>query len=186
MRESNERLYHLAMHDTLTGVLNARAYYEVCDRLIASARRSQRPYSVLFVDLDHFKSINDHHGHAAGDLVLKAVAETLGQTLRESDVLGRIGGEEFSVFLPETSRDAAVIAAENLRAAVERLCPSIGGGERLRITASIGVAGNTREGEDMHVIQQRADQAMYHAKAAGRNRVSVFSAPLAAEPALTA
>lgn len=175
MRESNEQLYLLAMRDTLTGVLNARAYYEICNRLIAAARRSARPYAVLFVDLDHFKSINDHHGHAAGDVVLKRVAETLGRSIRHSDSLGRIGGEEFSVFLPDTSRDAAVLVAENIRLAVERLCPDIGGGERLRVTASIGVAASASGNDEMQALQQRADQAMYRAKQAGRNRVSVFA-----------
>ena len=184
MRESNEQLYLLAMRDTLTGVLNARAYYEICDRLIAGARRSRRPYAVLFVDLDHFKTINDQHGHAAGDVVLKRVAETLGASIRSSDSLGRIGGEEFSVFLPDTSRDAAMLVAENIRQAVERLSPDIGGGERLRVTASIGVAGCEGGAADMQTLQQCADQAMYRAKAAGRNRVSLFSEESASLPAV--
>lgn len=181
MRESNERLYHLAMHDTLTGVLNARAYYEICDRLIATARRNARPYAVLFVDLDHFKSINDRHGHAAGDVVLKSIAATLRGNIRQSDALGRIGGEEFSIFLPNTSRDAALQVAENIRLAIERRCPEIGGEQCLRVTASIGVAGSESAIDDMLTLQQRADQAMYRAKAAGRNRVSLFPASSPAE-----
>ncbi|WP_371323485.1 GGDEF domain-containing protein [Dechloromonas sp. ZY10] len=183
MRESNARLYLLAMRDPLTGILNARAYYEICDRLIAAAQRSGRPYAVLFVDLDHFKAINDRHGHAAGDVVLKRVGETLGASIRSSDTLGRIGGEEFSVFLPDTSRDAAVLVAENLRRAVERLAPDIGGGECLRVTTSIGVAGSEGCPVEMQVLQRCADQAMYRAKMAGRNQVSVFvSEPQPAPP----
>lgn len=173
MREYNMQLEQMASHDMLTGVLNARAYYAVCEQNIQIASRTQQPYAVLFVDLDHFKSINDTYGHAAGDAVLKAVAQCLGQSIRKSDALGRIGGEEFSVFLPNTVRQGALHLAENVRTAIEALHPSIG--ERnLRITASIGVAVCAASGEAMHAIQQKADQAMYVAKSQGRNRVSVF------------
>jgi diguanylate cyclase (GGDEF)-like protein len=174
MRESNEKLRYMATHDNLTGVLNARAYYASSEHLIRMAQRQQLPYAVLFVDLDHFKSINDTYGHAAGDIVLKSVASTLGRSIRESDLLGRIGGEEFSIFLPETSLDGAAQLAEHIRAAIENLRPRIG--ERcLRITASIGVAQNQQNDQSMLAIQQQADQAMYIAKSQGRNRVSCFS-----------
>lgn len=165
----------MASHDMLTGVLNARAYYEVCDRLIHVARRSGNPYSVLFIDLDHFKTINDSYGHAAGDVVLKAVAECLTKAIRHSDALGRIGGEEFSVFLPNTDEEGAATLAENIRHAVESLRPEIE--ERhLRVTASIGVAADQDRVQSMLEIQQNADRAMYEAKAEGRNRVSRFRA----------
>jgi len=185
MRESNDKLRHMATHDTLTGVLNARAYYAGCDHLIHLAQRQTKPYAVLFVDLDHFKAINDTHGHAAGDTVLKTVAACLGQNLRQSDVLGRIGGEEFSIFLPDTEKAGALELAEKIRQAIAALQLPVG--ERtIRITASIGVAANRRPGQTMGDIQQQADQAMYHAKAQGRNRVSFFDGsgkmPSAAEP----
>jgi diguanylate cyclase (GGDEF)-like protein len=173
MRESNDRLRDMATRDALTGVLNARAYYEVCDRLIRLAQRNNSPYSVLFVDLDHFKSINDTYGHAAGDIVLKSVSNCLVNSLRHSDALGRIGGEEFSIFLPNTDIGGAVLLAENIRAAIEILMPSTGE-QQLKITASIGVARNQHSEQSMLEIQQQADQAMYHAKAKGRNRVSSF------------
>lgn len=171
MRESKERLREMATRDMLTGVLNARAYYEICDSLIKMAKRHASPYAVLFVDLDHFKSINDTHGHAAGDAVLKAVASCLSNNLRSSDALGRIGGEEFSIFLPNTDLPGAVSLAENLRQKIEGLLPSVGE-QSLKITASIGVAGNQGDVQSMQEIQRRADQGMYQAKAAGRNRVS--------------
>ena len=174
MRESNEELRYMASHDVLTGVMNARAYYEACERMIAAARRTYAPYAVLFVDLDHFKSINDTYGHAAGDVVLKSVANTLKSGIRISDALGRIGGEEFSIFLPNTGLDSALAVGETLRRTVENLLPQV---ERkpLRITASIGVAVDNNSCRSMFEIQQEADQAMYKAKQGGRNRVTSFA-----------
>ena len=173
MRDSNERLRYMATRDALTGVLNARAYYEVCERLIGLARRNSEPYAVLFVDLDHFKSINDTYGHEAGDHVLKSVADCLTKNIRKSDSLGRIGGEEFSVFLPNTNMAGALEVAEQLRMSIELLMPEMGSGPR-KITASIGVARNQHSDQLMLDIQRQADQAMYRAKAAGRNRVTSF------------
>ena len=129
---------------------------------------------MLFIDLDHFKSVNDTYGHAAGDTVLKTVARCLGQIIRKSDALGRIGGEEFSVFMPNTSREGALQLAEAARQAVEALNPSIGD-KNLRVTASIGVAHCNSFVEGMQAIQQRADKAMYVAKSQGRNRVSALN-----------
>jgi len=174
MRDSNEQLKIMATRDTLTGVFNARAYYEFCDSMIKLAKRTNSPYAVLFVDLDHFKSINDTYGHAAGDLVLKSVADCLTNNIRSSDGLGRIGGEEFSIFLPNTSFEDALSLAEHLRYSIESIMPAIGEGTR-KITASIGVARNKHSEQSMLEIQQQADLAMYRAKAAGRNRVSTLS-----------
>lgn len=139
--------------------------------MIAAARRSSAPYAVLFVDLDHFKSINDTYGHAAGDVVLKAVAACLKSGIRGSDALGRIGGEEFSIFLSNTGLGSALAVGEALRRAVEELLPQIDG-KPLKITASIGVAADQDSGHSMFEIQQEADQAMYRAKQGGRNRVT--------------
>ncbi len=175
MRDYNAQLQALASHDGLTGLLNSRAYHDRCQERIDWAQRSGQPYAVLFVDLDHFKHINDQHGHDAGDRVLKTVAQVLAQTVRRTDVPGRIGGEEFSVFLPDTDEAGAVKLAEVLRQAIEDCQPDIGA-QRLRVTASIGVATShgSEPGQALAGIQQRADQAMYAAKAQGRNRVSVL------------
>lgn len=178
LQESNRQLFHLAMHDTLTGVFNARAYYEHCEHLIHLARRNGTPYVVLFVDLDHFKAVNDNFGHAAGDVVLKTVAGCLGAKLRRSDLLGRIGGEEFSIFLPNTDLTAGITVAEEIRRAVEALNPVLDDGRILRITASIGVARNQHSEQTMQEIQQLADKAMYRAKEQGRNRVSALEEPM--------
>lgn len=177
MRESNRRLQQLASHDTLTGVLTPRAYYERCDQLIRVARRHNKPFAVLFIDLDHFKQINDTHGHAAGDIVLKSVAQCISRQIRESDALGRIGGEEFSLFLPDTPLAGALQLAENLRFSIETLHPRANQ-VTMTITASIGVADHN-SGNSMETIQQQADQAMYQAKQAGRNRVSTLDSPSA-------
>ena len=174
MHTSNMRLRHMAQHDALTGVLNLRAMTEVPDRLLGLARRQSGRYAVLFVDLDHFKRINDEHGHEAGDTVLKAVASCMSERLRKSDVLGRIGGEEFLAFLPDTDAVGALSLAEALRQDIESLRPLVNQ-QPLRITASIGVATPSDGLESLSALQKQADQAMYQAKAAGRNRVTVFS-----------
>jgi diguanylate cyclase (GGDEF)-like protein len=171
MRDYNARLQVMADHDPLTQLMNAGAYYAACDKLIALSRRNQSPYAVLFVDLDHFKAINDTHGHAVGDEVLRKVADTLRQSLRQTDLIGRIGGEEFSVFVPDTDLQGAMQVAEGLRRAIEE-CRPRAGALSLKVTASIGVASHATGVQSMQAIQQRADQAMYEAKRAGRNRVS--------------
>jgi len=173
MRDYNNQLQDMASHDPLTRVLNAGAYYRACDQQIHASQRANQPFAVLFIDLDHFKSINDTYGHAVGDDVLRAVAQTLQSSVRRSDVVGRIGGEEFSVFLPNTQLPGAQQLAETLRVAVESIHIEVDG-VRLKITASIGVAVKRFEQETMQAIQQHADQAMYEAKRGGRNRVSTF------------
>lgn len=180
MRDYNMQLKDMADHDPLTQVFNAGAYYRSCDQLIHASQRSHQPFAVLFIDLDHFKSINDTYGHAVGDDVLRAVAKTIHDAIRRSDVLGRIGGEEFSVFLPNTDLTGAQNLAETLRLAVERAVIQTNG-VRVRITTSIGVATrNFAQLESIQTIQQHADVAMYEAKRAGRNRVSTFESPNAA------
>lgn len=173
MRDYNNQLQDLASYDPLTRVFNAGAYYRACDQQIHASHRSNQPFAVLFIDLDHFKSINDTYGHAVGDDVLRTVAQTLRATVRRSDIIGRIGGEEFSVFLPNTQLQGAQQLAETLRVAIESIHIEVDG-VRLKITASIGVAAKCFDQETMQAIQQHADQAMYEAKRGGRNRVSTF------------
>ena len=177
MRDFNSRLQSLASHDPLTGILNARAYYDQCDQLIHLSQRQNDPFSVLFVDLDHFKRINDNHGHLAGDHVLRTVAEVIQANVRTSDLVGRIGGEEFSVFLPNTDMPGARRVAETLRSAIENSHPHVDG-ISLSITASIGVASKSFRDQSMVAIQKIADLAMYEAKKQGRNRVSTLTQPL--------
>ncbi|MFZ5775481.1 MAG: diguanylate cyclase [Thermodesulfobacteriota bacterium] len=176
LAEANRQLKFLASHDPLTGVLNARTFYEVCDSMMCVAHRDKHPYSVLFVDLDHFKKVNDTYGHDAGDTVLKAVSSCMKQNCRECDVVGRVGGEEFSIYLPETNEAGAMVVAENLRVMIEGLMPAIDG-KPLLVTASIGVASSQPHHRSIADIQRDADHAMYHAKKEGRNRVSCLDMP---------
>lgn len=177
MRAQGERLDELARHDPLTGLANRR---EVLTRLKAELSRSQRgfhPLSLLIFDIDHFKQINDTHGHAAGDQVLKNIARSANQNLRVVDSCGRIGGEEFLVILPDTGSDQALVVAERMRAAVAGLKPAH---DTLAVTISIGVV--TCGGASIPAMEEllaAADRAMYVAKEAGRNRASVAPENLA-------
>ena len=174
MVEANQKFRELAATDPLTGLMNARAYYSLCNQLIPGALRADAPFAVLFIDIDHFKRINDTYGHAAGDEVLREVADCIRNSVRQSDVSARIGGEEFSVFLPVADQAGASRLAEKLRANIEELRPVVAGAEKIRVTASIGLASREARHVAIEHIQRDADIAMYQAKQQGRNRVTVF------------
>ena len=173
LKAANEHLLDLARNDSLTGLLNGRAFHDSAEGHVSLCERTGSPFSVLFVDLDHFKRVNDEHGHDAGDAVLRQAARSLFALTRESDVLGRIGGEEFAVFLPQTDLAGALNLAEKIRQSIEALPLEVGSAS-LKVTASLGVAEG-RAGElSLKEALQRADQAMYQAKAQGRNRVVIY------------
>jgi diguanylate cyclase (GGDEF)-like protein len=170
------RMEEMAATDKLTGLLNRQASAIVVDKVMAEYRREPRPVSVLLADVDHFKEINDRHGHLAGDAALRSVAETLHGGLRGSDIAVRWGGEEFLLMLRGCDLSEAEWIAEKLRAAVEQ-APL---GERgLRTTISIGVAEYDGKETADHWFN-RADAALYRAKNAGRNRVVADPAAAAA------
>ncbi|AZY48724.1 sensor domain-containing diguanylate cyclase [Bordetella avium] len=152
-----------SLTDALTGLLNRRGL----DEILQSEPRYGRAMSVLAVDIDHFKAINDELGHAAGDAVIRGIAALLRSRARASDILGRLGGEEFVVLLPNTDRAQALQAAERIRAAVETFQAVPGGA----CTVSIGVAVYPHEGASLTAVLERADEALYEAKRGGRNRV---------------
>ncbi len=160
-----------ARTDTLTGVANRRAWEEEGSYLMAQAERAGSPLTLLLLDLDHFKQINDTYGHTAGDAVLQAVATCSAAVLRVGDRLGRLGGEEFGVLLPATPLEAALTVAQRVREAVARATLVTVGGP-IRVTVSIGVS-STAGDLDLRTLIGRADTALYAAKAAGRNRVAV-------------
>jgi len=162
---------HLAAHDALTGLANRRALMQMLERGVAHATRTQQECALLLLDIDHFKAINDTHGHLGGDQVLRHVAEVLRTRVRAQDFVGRYGGEEFMVLLPGTGREGALQLAETLRQAVaDSACPLPGGA--IATTISIGVcAGAAGLRGSAPALVQCADQALYAAKAAGRNRV---------------
>lgn len=167
-------LSRLARTDPLTGVLNRRGFEEAGHRLCTAARRYRTPLSLLVVDLDHFKAVNDRHGHAVGDAVLVALARTLNGNIRtDIDVVARIGGEEFVVVLPHTDAAGAAALAERLRCAL-----AIGNEiDWTAPTASFGVATLGESDTGIDALVQRADAALYLAKRRGRNRVVVDGAP---------
>lgn len=176
----NVRLYSLATIDDLTGLVNKRAWLVRLEETTQLAARHAFPTSVLLLDLDHFKSINDTYGHLAGDYVLAALGDCIQQHLRRSDVAGRYGGEELAVLLPHTPETGALIIAERLRNAVEQL-QLYWNGERVMVTVSIGTASLpqpvAQAPEDLVVdIFARADQALYQAKRQGRNQVVQYAA----------
>lgn len=159
-----------ARTDELTGLNNLRAFKEQADTMFAHTQRYSLPLCALLLDIDHFKQINDTYGHAAGDQVLQVVAQRLKTALREADLCGRLGGEEFAVLLASTDLHEALLIAEKLRLAIQDIVmPMIDA--TLRVTISIGVARAHEDCPDTTTLLAQADAAMYQAKSSGRNRV---------------
>lgn len=170
-REAAERL---ARTDELTGMLNRRAFYELGHFVLEQARRSGRTATLISLDLDRFKTINDTYGHAAGDDALRALAGIMQQTCRRTDVAGRLGGDEFAILLPETTVDHALEFAERLRSLLHKTrlarCP-----REMSLTASIGISESGTE-FSLDGLLHRADEALYDAKQQGRDRVALAAA----------
>lgn len=166
----HDAIYRMTTMDGLTEVFNRRYFEDALERELARARRYERPLSLVLVDLDHFKTINDEFGHLAGDAVLKEVALTMRSRTRREDVLARYGGEEFALLLPEVDHHGAAQLAEKARKLVERLCVAYQDKE-LRVTLSAGVATASKKKEEGVDLIRRADEKLYQAKIAGRNRV---------------
>lgn len=168
--EANEKLYRMATIDDLTQVYNRRRFFEQATIEMARARRYGRALSVVMLDADHFKKINDRYGHMAGDTVLKCLAEICVLSIRPSDFIGRLGGEEFAVCLPETDGDAAYNVAERIRAAIAEASVDADGAT-ISFTVSLGVAEIGAADQDVTSVLSRADEALYRAKSLGRNRI---------------
>jgi diguanylate cyclase (GGDEF)-like protein len=171
MKELQESLHRLATTDPLTGLYNRRSFFDQLHQELSRAGRYRRPLTLLFLDVDHFKEINDRHGHPAGDQALKSLALLLQAESRRNDIVGRIGGEEFATVLVECGLDQAREAAERLRRQVERLRVDSDQGP-LSMTVSIGLAQAVSDQERLEQLLKRADRALYQAKRQGRNRVS--------------
>jgi diguanylate cyclase (GGDEF)-like protein/PAS domain S-box-containing protein len=173
----NARLYNeaqrMAITDGLTGLFNRRHFFERAEAEFVRARRYHHALSVIMLDVDLFKQVNDAHGHAVGDRALRRIADELRQQLRSIDLLGRYGGEEFAVLLPETDCQNAWRAAERLRASVEALPISVGD-TPVRVTISLGVAEADESCRTLDLLLERSDQALYAAKNGGRNRVRLW------------
>jgi diguanylate cyclase (GGDEF)-like protein len=173
LAETNDR----ATMDRLTGVANRQSLLGALFAEIERAGRYERPLSVAFVDIDHFKAVNDTYGHAVGDVVLRGVAQTLQANLRASDLIGRYGGEEFMLILTETTVEDGAALTEKLRQLVQRLQFSVDGNPKLAVTISIGLAGGNGRQLRMDTLVRDADAAMYSAKSLGRNQTYIFAEP---------
>ncbi|MBJ7274991.1 diguanylate cyclase [Marinobacter salarius] len=178
-KELEDELSELATRDPLTGVLNRREMTRILEEEVARAKRYDRELAFLWIDFDHFKTINDEHGHAAGDSVLRAASALLAGCVRSVDSVGRFGGEEFVILLPEMDRREALETAERLRRLVSDAPQPLGNGSTVALTISIGVSVFPDHGESADTLCAAADRAMYQAKADGRNRVVL--APLTEE-----
>jgi diguanylate cyclase (GGDEF)-like protein len=172
-----KRLEDLATTDGLTGLLNKRTLIELSRQKLRSAERFDKPLSVLVCDLDHFKKINDVHGHDVGDVVIKGFADVLRRTKRDTDIVGRFGGEEFVVVCEETDAAGAELLGERIRAEIE--CTTFHAKDGpLEVTCSVGVATYPRAGTDWDTLFKATDEALYVSKRSGRNRVTAWSPKL--------
>ena len=165
----HEEIYRLTTTDGLTQIYNKRYFLEVLDRELSRAKRYHRPLSLLLADIDHFKAINDAHGHLTGDYVLKQLANSVRAKLRREDVFARYGGEEFALILPETDLEHARLLADKVRKLVEQT-EFLFEGAQIKVTVSVGAAALDEE-EDAAALIRRADERLYEAKNGGRNSV---------------
>jgi len=171
-----EELWVLANTDPLTGLSNRRSFLNAATNEFQRARRFGHPLTVLMFDIDYFKRINDSFGHPTGDIVIRTVSDLLRSTLRDVDLVGRLGGEEFAAVLLETTMDKAMDVAERARAAVAAMTCIGEGGEAVVFTVSVGVASHDGDDQSFDSILGRADKALYQAKQGGRNQVCVAAA----------
>jgi diguanylate cyclase (GGDEF)-like protein len=169
LNEHTRRLTDLALTDELTQIANRRSFVASVEAEIARCNRQHDAMAFFLLDIDHFKAVNDTYGHQTGDEVLRQVAKLVKKTLREYDIFGRIGGEEFGIFLAETDHDTSMAVAERLRQQIAEEILYVDGGE-LRITMSIGIA-LARDKTSFEQLYADADAALYQAKHTGRNRV---------------
>ena len=171
-RASKEELERLANFDSLTGLHNRQAILGKLCELINRAKRYKEDFTLIMLDIDHFKRVNDRYGHLTGDEVLEKIATLIRLNIRDTDVAGRYGGEEFIIILPQADLSSARVLAERIRSIIESAEMKDSAGNVFAITISQGLSG-WEPGEDAHSLISRADEALYKAKANGRNRVEI-------------
>lgn len=172
LRKKEEVLVELAMRDALTGLLNRREGHVRLQEEIARAARTGSPLSMLLIDVDHFKQVNDQYGHAVGDMVLQSVAARMTEVFRQYDLNCRHGGEEFIVGLPGVDAGQAAAAGERIRQSISNTAVAVGAGKEIHLSISVGTA-SWSTGDDLTQLLYRADRAVYRAKEKGRNRVEM-------------
>lgn len=173
-KETERKLTLLATTDSLTGLFNRRCFLEKASRACKEAARYNSALSLVMLDVDHFKNVNDTYGHAAGDMVLKSLAQLLRSQVRDVDIVGRVGGEEFALAMPQTPLDAGRLMAERLRTAVQETAIDIQGDAPVHVTVSLGLTCLRDKSDTLASLLKRADQAMYKAKNTGRNNVQTL------------
>ena len=168
-----EKVHHLSVHDPLTNLFNRRLLFDRLDEEISRSRRSVKPLSLVMIDIDHFKKINDDHGHQAGDRILIELSTLMKKSMREIDIVARFGGEEFTILLPGANAGEAFIAMERLREEVEKhVFPVDDQGNAISVTVSMGISTSTPDNsKEASELIKAADETLYQAKEAGRNRV---------------
>jgi len=168
----------LASYDSLTGLPSRHAFFDSAHNYVSLAQREKNPFSVMIIDLDHFKSINDRYGHPAGDAVLKLFGDVVNSVTRRSDIVGRLGGEEFAIVLPSTNTSKALEFSERLHHAINQAVLKYKG-SAIRYTVSIGLSEFDTDSEDsIDDLLARADLALYQAKQSGRNQTATFNPQL--------
>jgi diguanylate cyclase (GGDEF)-like protein len=172
----NQQLHRMATLDALSGCLNRGAFHEQLAPLFARSQKQAFPLSCLMIDIDHFKSVNDTHGHATGDRVIQEVARQITAAARADDLVSRYGGEEFCLVAPNLGVDETRELAEQIRQRVERASAAL---PQLKVTVSVGVHTRGAGAATVAELIDRADQALYRSKRTGRNRVSMFAGPQA-------
>lgn len=169
LKQQHDELIRIAIHDQLTGLYNRHYLAEILSRKVSKSKRHNEALSVIMADIDHFKNVNDTYGHLMGDLILKAVANVIGEGARKEDIAARFGGEEFVLVLDHCTANDALIIAEGLRSKIEALNT-----EGIRVTASFGVAQMDEHAIRYEDVLKNADSALYAAKEEGRNRVILY------------
>lgn len=170
-----QQVQELAITDSLTGVFSRRYLMERLNEEIERSQKFNYEFSLLMVDVDHFKDYNDRYGHLVGDAILKEISKTIKENTRSIDLLGRYGGEEFSIVLAETDKEGAKFAAERIRSSIENKNIRVYD-EDLKVTISVGVSTYPLDGSKPLALIERSDEALYQAKKLGRNRVCLYSA----------
>jgi diguanylate cyclase (GGDEF)-like protein len=175
LQEDMLKLRQLADTDFMTGLMNRRSFLSVAEDTVAFCRRYKRNMATLMIDIDHFKKINDTHGHAAGDDAIKSIADIISQSIRTTDKAARFGGEEFVVLLREIDQETAILLADRIRTSIESARVRHGD-TIIPITVSIGLALFDESDRDVQDVIERADQGLYVAKKTGRNRTFLMPA----------
>ena len=179
VHREEQKMRSLASYDSLTGLLSRHAFFDNTNNYVSLAKRERIPFSVVIIDLDNFKNINDRHGHPAGDAVLRLFASVVNSVARRSDIIGRVGGEEFAMVLPSTTAAEAVEFAERLHEAINKAVLKYNG-SAIRYTVSVGLAEFSSDSKhSVDDLLAQADVALYQAKQAGRNQTVTYTPKVA-------